>query len=176
MTQPSPFEPGRRLVLTRHGNFYDRAANGYVGRIMLVGSELTCVHQDGAYVRARNAAGEEGDLLLTSVSLDDPRHWFRVEAPVLDGYLIDGLYDDGSGGSLDTLTLDDVPALGTVVVDARAVRALRAEVGTITITMNDDTEMSGRSPKAWLVTNTLRVNLAKAAMLVLMRTERPAAR
>ncbi len=47
-------EPSRPLVLIRYGNFYGRAANGYAGRMMLVGSDLTCVRPVGAYVRVRN--------------------------------------------------------------------------------------------------------------------------
>lgn len=167
---PSPFEPGRPLVLTHYGNFYDRAANAYVGRMMLVGSDLVCVRPNGAYVRARNAFDEEGDLQLTHVSLTDPRHWFRSEDPAVDGYLIDGLYDDGSGGSLETVTLDDVPVFGTVVLDARGVTAIRAEVGWVTVTLHDGREVRGRSPRLWLATNSLRVSLGKAAVLRLVRS------
>ena len=166
---PIELEPGQRLVLIKYGNFYDLVANAYAGRLLTVGSELVFLRRQGAYILVRNGYGEEGLLMLTSVSAADPRHYFTSATPALRGFLVDGMYDDTSGGSLDSLTLEGVDALGTVVLDARYVVAIQARAETLVVHTADGAAYRGKATRLWLVTSTMRINLAKARALDLVR-------
>ncbi len=160
-----------RLVVIRYGNLYDLAANTYTGRILAVGEEVTLLRREGAYLYVREALGNEGHLLPTRVSARDPRQYFEAERPPLRGYLIDGMYDDTSGGSLESLTLTDVEVFGELVLDARVVDGIRVVGGAQPheVTTRDGAVYRGRAPKLWLATPTMRINLSKASSLSLRR-------
>lgn len=81
------------------------------------------------------------------------------------------MYDDFSGGSLDTVTLDNIEFLGTIALESRFVTEIKVVAGTRPheVTTHDGSVYRGRAPRLWLATPTLRINLTKTTSLTLRR-------
>jgi hypothetical protein len=166
-----PLSAGQKLIVIKYGHYYDPIANAYAGPLHLVGSEVTFVERAGSYLVVRDERGEQGYMHGTDLSAADHRIYFDVDGRNLKGYLVAGMYEDHSGGSLFHLHLAEVEGLGTIELDARILSsiAIPSAEQPIEVRTQDGEVYKGRPVRLWLVCPKLKLHLDKAAGIRLTR-------
>jgi len=164
-------ETGRPLYVIQYTRLWaDPNGRREVGPIWIVGTELTCLGEQGPSYRVRAPDDLKAFVFGSRVTPLDPRVFFTIPARSLRGYLVGGMYDDSSGGSTTELLLDSRDGLGQLHLQTDRVRRIELDDrGVATVELGDGARFAGALVRAWLVASGVRIQLTSARSLVIER-------